>query len=219
LGGITVGRVSCALSSGVREQYIDRDNFSIVFGGHTVSARIRKRTLTEETMRRLGVSCAATTIVTLAALAAPGVAAASNQAADLVSGSAVLRNAASGMCLDQDFSGGQDQRRVIAHGCHNGANQIWKIEMASIGTIRLINQLSGKCLDQDYGTGVPGPLVTAYSCHDGLNQQWIPEAYDGSFSLRNAKSRMCLDQDYGTGVPGSAVTAYPCHGGLNQRWH
>lgn len=169
-------------------------------------------------MRRLTISLTAIALLALGAIATPAAAAVVPRD-NLVSGTAILENLASGMCLDQDFGGGTANSRVIAFRCHGGSNQIWLVDIVDRNRVRLLNEQSGKCLDQDYSDGTPHSGILAFDCNGGANQEWIILPYSDSFALRNAMSGMCVDQDYSGGTPHANVLAFACHGQANQRWH
>ncbi|MEU4246910.1 trypsin-like serine protease [Amycolatopsis sp. NPDC026612] len=139
---------------------------------------------------------------------------------------ATIVSKASGQCLDQDWTGGQEHPKLNAWQCWTppGTNQQWKVAWVSGDTVTITNSLSGKCLDQDYTDNQPHPTVNAWQCWTppGVNQTWTvqPHYEDGTVTLVNKLSGQCLDQDYTDNQPHPTVNAWQCWApaGVNQRW-
>ncbi|RSM41400.1 hypothetical protein DMA12_24030 [Amycolatopsis balhimycina DSM 5908] len=139
---------------------------------------------------------------------------------------AAIAGKASGQCLDQDWTDGQEHPTVNAWQCWTPTsdNQKWTATWTARDTVQIVNSLSGKCLDQDYTGGQPHPPVNAWQCWTppAGNQQWIvqPHYDDGTVTLVNKLSGQCLDQDYTNGQPHPAINAWQCWttNQPNQRW-
>ena len=133
-----------------------------------------------------------------------------------------LVNQRSGMCLDQDYTGGTPHSTPLAWRCLGNANQNWDLQLISVGSgpgvYRIVNQRSGQCLDQDFTGGTPHSRVLVWPCNGGGNQHWELVLNQGGYRLRNILSGNCLDQDYTGGQPRSTVLAWTCNNQQNQRW-
>jgi hypothetical protein len=77
-----------------------------------------------------------------------------------------------------DVYGGSidDLAPAIQYPWHGGENQLWAIEPASDGYLRIVARHSGKALDVAGGSLDDGTSVIQYSVHGGANQQWLLRA-------------------------------------------
>ena len=122
-----------------------------------------------------------------------------------------LKNKLSGMCLNQDYSGGVAHATVLAWPCSAtpAANEKWAV----LSGKQYQNVASGKCLDQDYSGGVEHANIIVYTCTAAANSSW--GMYNTELSntmLINGMSNKCLNQDYSGGVPHHTMLAYDCIG-------
>ena len=109
--------------------------------------------------RRLGLKAtvgAAALAVLLLALSVPASAAANTRAAP-----AVLKNVATGFCLDSNAN-----KQVYTHDCNGGSYQKWTLDRDGRGT-RLKNVATGFCLDSNASKN-----VYTHDCNDGAYQRW-----------------------------------------------
>ena len=125
-------------------------------------------------------------------------------------------NKRSGMCLNQDYSGGKPHPNVLAWKCTVGTgawNEIWEITTASADRLLIKNKASGKCLNQDFSGNVEHPGVIVYTCNwDHYNGVWLPETHNGVWEFSNYATLKCLNQDYTGGVARHEVLAWTCLG-------
>jgi hypothetical protein len=158
---------------------------------------------------------AALAVLVVALLGTPAPASAADDFTTLV-------NQRSGLCLDQDYTGGTPHSTPLAWRCLNNSNQQWNLKLISTnsnpGVYRIINKRSGQCLDQDFTGGTPHSRVLVWTCNGNGNQHWELVLNNGGYRLRNILSGKCLDQDYTGGVARSKVLAWTCNDQANQRW-
>lgn len=125
-------------------------------------------------------------------------------------------NVRSGMCLNQDYSGGVAHRTVLAWKCSGSSstwNEIWEITTASADRLLIKNKESGQCLNQDFSGNVQHSNVIVYTCSwDHYNGIWLPETHGGVWEFSNYATLKCLNQDYSGGQPGHAILAWTCLG-------
>jgi serine/threonine-protein kinase len=108
--------------------------------------------------RRVGLSAIAGTAVAVAllALTVPASAAAEARAPE-----AVLKNVATGFCLDSNAN-----KQAYTHDCNGGSYQKWTLGRGSHGTT-LKNLATGFCLDSN-----ANKQLYTHDCNGGSYQQW-----------------------------------------------
>ena len=104
------------------------------------------------------------------------------------------------LCMDYNFH--TTNGDVWMHPCHDGGNQKWYFDGASIKT-----KHDDRCLDYN----VHNNNIVMYPCHGDRNQQWY---FDDKSRLRTRYDDKCLDYNYGN----RNAFMHPCHDGKNQQW-
>ena len=56
---------------------------------------------------------------------------------------------------------------------HGGDNQVWTLEPASDGYVRIVARHSGKAMDVAFASPDDGARVIQFTPHGGANQQWL----------------------------------------------
>jgi hypothetical protein len=144
--------------------------------------------------RRLGLKAtvgAAALAVLLLALSVPASAAADTRAAP-----AVLKNVATGFCLDSNAN-----KQVYTHDCNGGSYQKWTL---GSGTT-LKNLATGFCLDSN-----ANKQVYTHDCNGGSYQKWT---LGSGTTLKNLATGFCLDSN-----ANKQVYTHDCNGGSYQKW-
>ncbi|MFK4270657.1 protein kinase domain-containing protein [Streptomyces milbemycinicus] len=121
-----------------------------------------------------------------------------------ISNKSVLRNAATGLCLDGDGDSDSDSKlRTIE--CDSSDRQKWNI---SGDSSVLRNAASDRCLS---GSGSGGPHLGDCSSNGSEDGKWniSPE----EFELRDVATDLCLDSN-----ESGQVYTYGCNDGDYQRW-
>ena len=62
---------------------------------------------------------------------------------------------------------------IIQWPVHGGDNQVWTLEPASDGYVRIVARHSGKAMDVEGASVDEGARVIQYTPHGGANQQWL----------------------------------------------
>jgi hypothetical protein len=137
-----------------------------------------------------------------------------------------LINQKSGMCLNQDKSGGTLQATLLAWPCSStpAANEKW-YEVFVDGELRvqLQNVDSGQCVNQNFSGGAEHSDVIAYSCSWSYgNGLWYPVNVGTSvYEFENGMTYKCLNQDYSGGTWHHTMLAWSCVNGqhaTNNDW-
>lgn len=122
----------------------------------------------------------------------------------------IIRNWATGKCLDSNFAG-----QVYTLPCNGGGFQRWTIEYYSGDQWRIRNTTTALCLD-----GNNNGAVYTRPCQDpNAWQKWIPTSFQGIplWSVvrfgHATNSSWCLDSN-----TGGSVYTLPCNGGGFQDW-
>jgi serine/threonine-protein kinase len=127
-----------------------------------------------------------------------------------LSGTLILRDVSTGLCLDSNTSG-----HAYTLGCNGGSFQKWAVIRRSATVVNLRNLATGFCLDSN----TAGDAYTL-GCNGGNFQNWtvIHRRGDRGFpnvvSLKNVSTGRCLDSN----TSGRLYTL-GCNGGNFQNWH
>jgi hypothetical protein len=129
----------------------------------------------------------------------------------------VSRN--SDKCLDVAYASAEARASVIQWICHGGANQQWRLEPVSDGTVRIIAHHSGQVLDVYGGLVDDVTPIIQFPWHGGDNQLWTlePAANDYVFIVARHSGKV-LDVKRGSMDDGARVIQFTLHGGANQQW-
>jgi hypothetical protein len=146
--------------------------------------------------RRVGLSAmaGAALAVTLLAFGAPASASAETRAPD-----AVLKNVATGFCLDSNAN-----KQVYTLGCNGGSYQKWTV---TNGTT-LKDLATGFCLDSN-----ANKQVYTHDCNGGSYQKWTLGRGSHGTTLKNLATGFCLDSN-----ANRQVYTHDCNGGSYQEW-
>ncbi|MEW9555365.1 ricin-type beta-trefoil lectin domain protein [Nonomuraea sp. NPDC050783] len=121
----------------------------------------------------------------------------------------IIRNWATGRCLDSNFAG-----QIYTLPCNNGNFQLWQILYYDGSWWRIRNYQTGLCID-----GNNNSAVYMSPCQDpNLWQKWSINWREGAaiwsnVTFKHATNSWCLDSN-GAG----AVYTQPCNGGGFQDW-
>lgn len=122
----------------------------------------------------------------------------------------------SGRCLDAAGTG--DGASVVQWACNGGANQQWRVETLSDGSVQLREQRTSKCLTVSGSSQADSANVVISTCAGGAGQRWRAERVGESFRFVAAHSGKCLDVNGAARSDGSKLIQYTCHGASNEVW-
>jgi Ricin-type beta-trefoil lectin domain len=120
----------------------------------------------------------------------------------------IIRNWATGRCLDSDHAG-----RIYTLPCNGGNYQKWRIEHYSLDQYRIKHDVTGRCLD-----GNNNRAVYMSPCQDpNAWQKWKPASFRGdgwiNVQFLHATDSTCLDSN-----DAGRVYTLPCNRGGFQDW-
>ncbi|KAK3813055.1 MAG: glycoside hydrolase superfamily [Benniella sp.] len=132
----------------------------------------------------------------------------------------VVKNGASGMCMDNSKSAVTPNNPVLLWTCNSTANQIWKFKNGSISLAFDPEHKSDTfCLDTEAIAGQNYQNVVLNPCKEGTTtQQWTVTS---TGNVKNNASGNCLDISGSTYKEGTRLLAFPCGNGgtqANQVW-
>ncbi|WIM94542.1 ricin-type beta-trefoil lectin domain protein [Actinoplanes oblitus] len=153
--------------------------------------------------RRRGGLVAALTLLVIAALGVPGVAAAAAVAGNPIAGPG-------GKCVDVSGDDtGVNGTAVQLWDCQaTSADQHWSWSGSALTTI-------GRCLDITSGGTANGTKLQLWDCNGTGAQQWTQQ---GDGSLRNPQSGRCVDSPSGATANGTRLQIWDCNGTAAQKF-
>jgi hypothetical protein len=127
-------------------------------------------------------------------------------------GSAALKSAVGGKCLDDTGSGTADNNPVQLWSCNGGAAQQWQLDGAEI-------RVFGKCLSDLNGATANGTKVVLYTCQPSdyaiaASQDW----YVGPGGVLFNANGGCLDDPSASQANGVKLQIWGCNGRVQQHW-
>jgi non-reducing end alpha-L-arabinofuranosidase len=130
-----------------------------------------------------------------------------------------IRNANSGLCLDDYNFATTAGSPVVQWTCNGLTVQQWNIVPTADGYVTIVNVNSGLCLDDTDWKTAAGSAIQQWTCNGLPVQQWrLIDAGGGQVSIVNRNSNLCLDDYNFQTAPGSEVRQWTCTGGVVQRW-
>ncbi|MEU7573262.1 ricin-type beta-trefoil lectin domain protein [Micromonospora sp. NPDC049240] len=125
-------------------------------------------------------------------------------------GTSIVRNAASGRCLDVNGGSQANGAAAIIWDCHGQSNQSWTSTAA-----QELRVFGGKCLDVNGAGTANGSSVIIWDCNGQSNQKWRLNA-DGT--VTGVGSGRCLDLVGAGTTNGTRTEIRDCTGAASQRW-
>jgi non-reducing end alpha-L-arabinofuranosidase len=130
-----------------------------------------------------------------------------------------IKNAYSGLCLDDYNFATTAGSPAVQWTCNGLTVQQWNIVPAADGYVTIVNVNSGLCLDDTDWKTAPGSAIQQWTCNGLPVQQWrLVNAYNGQVNIVNRNSNLCLDDFNGGTTPGSEVRQWTCTDAALQRW-
>jgi hypothetical protein len=130
-----------------------------------------------------------------------------------------IKNANSGLCLDDYNAGTAPGSPAVQWTCNGLTLQQWNIIPTADGYVTIVNVNSGLCLDDTNWNTANGATIQQWTCNGQAVQQWrLMDMGGGQVNIINRNSRLCLDDYNAQTAPGSEVRQWACTGGVFQRW-
>jgi beta-glucanase (GH16 family) len=124
-------------------------------------------------------------------------------------GTARLRGAQSGRCIDIPGADPVDGAKLQIWDCNTTAAQAWTF--AVDGTVRAM----GKCMDPAWAGTANGTEVNLVTCNGNPAQRFT---LNSAGDLVNLSANRCVDVGGWNPNNGGKLLLWDCHGGANQKW-
>ncbi|WP_225801047.1 RICIN domain-containing protein [Streptomyces sp. NK15101] len=131
----------------------------------------------------------------------------------------IMKNQASGMCLDVPGGTGNWGTQLIQWPCNGGANQKFYFDEVN-GTPVLRSAANNLCIEVPGYRTDNGAPVTQWGCNGGTNQRWYMTSATGAMldEYRNYNSKLCMEVADWSGSAGAPIRQWECHHGANQQF-
>jgi hypothetical protein len=100
-----------------------------------------------------------------------------------------LSNALTGTAADLYGARTADRTPIVLHEPHGAANQLWRLEPATAGGVRLVSKASGKCVTPLGGRAVAGAPLTQRACSGDRNQVFTVTPGPGGLTLASTAGK------------------------------